>query len=117
MLPEDILHIIWKLYYTNYVLTEIKKVNKLLEVDVRGKLLILTFERPVGYIDDDLLWSMGKSTWPHDIGFSSSIGQPYFTIRYHPKFKKCEKMHTIGNVYYCGFSRSYKDVITDNVFI
>tara|TARA_Y100000816_G_C26079832_1_gene568967 strand:+ start:1408 stop:1764 length:357 start_codon:yes stop_codon:yes gene_type:complete len=114
MLPEDIWIMIWKTYYTVYVIPEINKLNKIIKVtsnEIFTDIICLTFQYPIGYTNEDLIWLMGKSTWPTDIGYSSDIGQPYFTIRYHQLHGKCERINVSNNIFYTEFTRSLKNVI------
>ena len=112
MLNEDVMHMIWKKYYESHVLTLIRCLNKVLESRyVYENISIVTFESPVGYVNKDMLWTMGKHIWPEDVGYYSDIGQPYFVIRYHHKFKKCETIEMVGSLYYSAFTKSYKNIL------
>ena len=121
MLPEDVWQVIWRKYFDLNVIPQIKQINKLLNVNETYRhIIILTFESPVGYINYDNIWQMGKSIWPNDVGWvsfhiCSNIGQPYYTIRYNERCKKCETIETTENIMNSSFTKSLKTIMIQNI--
>tara|TARA_Y100000816_G_C26107410_1_gene588981 strand:- start:3160 stop:3462 length:303 start_codon:yes stop_codon:yes gene_type:complete len=94
-LPEDIIHKIWKTYYTHIVLHELQEtVNTILStIEVfQVNLELIIFDKPV----------------------ETHGNNKYYLVRYNTKLCKCEVTKIEENFSHGVFNRTFKDVLTQS---